>query len=180
MSIDSIKSLLSDFDPAALIPSVDSLSSHIPGLVRFAVRVGPLVLLVFGILYLFFSPREANYSLGFRSFWGMASVDSWQFTQFVAGTVWVVLGLVLLLWSGVGLHWEDAALTELLLKAARRIIWQIAWALISVLIINAVVIVFFDFSGNCRNFAKNITLVPDFKGMLTRLIRRIKPTPRVK
>lgn len=175
MSLDSVKSLLNEFDPAELIPSVDSLMAHLPGLIRFVVQAGPLVLLCFGVIYLFFSPKEANYSLGFRSFWGMASVDSWQFTQFVAGSVWLVLGLVLWIWARVGYaHMDDLAVPELLLQAIRSIIWEIAWAVISIVVINGVVIGFFDFRGNRRSFAKDLTLVPDFKGMLTRLFIRVK------
>lgn len=175
MSIDSLKSLLNDFDPGSLIPSVESLTSHLPGIIRFAVVVGPLVLLIFGLIYLFFAPKEANYSLGFRSFWGMASVESWQFTQFVAGVVWTVLGFILRLWAKSSFaDVADLEVTELLFKAISAIVDEIIWAVISIVLINLVVIVFYDFNGNRRAFAKGWTLVPDFRGMLVKLFGKAK------
>ena len=60
MNIEDLKGLLDGFDPAALLPELDSLLGALTVVIRFAVLVGPVVLLVLGLGYLFAAPREAN------------------------------------------------------------------------------------------------------------------------
>jgi hypothetical protein len=64
MSIESITGLLEDFDPAALLPELDTVIGRVEFFTRLAVMAGPLVLLVLGVLYFFAAPREANYHFG--------------------------------------------------------------------------------------------------------------------
>lgn len=95
LNIDSIKELMDAFDPAALLPELDSIFGWVTFLCRIAVMVGPIILLILGIVYLLLSPKEANHYLGYRCYFGMGSVDAWRFTQRLAGIVLGVLGLVL-------------------------------------------------------------------------------------
>lgn len=155
MSIDSLKSLLNDFNPSSFIPSLDSLLTHLAPLVRVAVLVGPVCLLVFGLIYLFLPPKEANYSLGFRCRRGMASVEAWQFTQFVAGVIWILLGLGLGIWALVSYRRAaDMEQMELLFKAIHTILWEICLTIAGAICVNIAVIVFFDFRGNRRPSSK--------------------------
>ena len=80
LDIESIKSLMDGFDPAALLPDLSDLFGSLATLCRFAVMIGPVVLLVLGLAYLFLSPREANYYFGYRCYFGMGSVQAWRFT----------------------------------------------------------------------------------------------------
>ena len=95
LNIDSIKEIMDAFDPASLLPELDSIFGWITLLCRITVLVGPIVLLILGLVYLLLSPKEANHYLGYRCYYGMGSVDAWRFTQRLAGIVFGVLGLVL-------------------------------------------------------------------------------------
>ena len=73
MTIDDFKGLMDAFDPASLFPDLDVLIDKIPLIARIAVLIGPVILLVMGLLYLFASPKEANYYFGYRCYYGMGS-----------------------------------------------------------------------------------------------------------
>ena len=95
LDIDSIKSLMDGFDPAALLPDLGELFGSLSALCRFAVMIGPVIMLVLGLAYLFLSPREANYYFGYRCYFGMGSVQAWRFTQRIAGMLFGGVGLIL-------------------------------------------------------------------------------------
>ncbi len=97
MDLDAIKAIFENFDIAAFLPELDTLMGWVEMLLRLAVMTPPLLLLGFGLLYLLAPPKEANYGLGYRFYWSMASLDAWQFTHKLAGRVWAGLGLVLTL-----------------------------------------------------------------------------------
>ena len=82
-------------DPASLLPDLNQALTDLVPVIRYAVLLAPAVLLVMGLVYLFLAPKEANHTLGFRCWWGMSSVEVWQFTQKLAGITWTALGLVL-------------------------------------------------------------------------------------
>ena len=100
MDLESIKEMMDAFDPAALLPELDSVFSLVATVCKVAILAGPIVLLVLGLAYLFLSPKEANYYFGYRCYYGMGSVQAWRFTQRLAGIVLGGLGLVL---TGVAL-----------------------------------------------------------------------------
>lgn len=95
MSIEDFKGMMDGFDPAALLPNLDSVLDKVAPIARIAVLIGPAAMLIMGLVYLFLSPKEANYYLGYRCYYGMGSVEAWQFTQRLAGIVWSATGLVL-------------------------------------------------------------------------------------
>ena len=86
---------LLNLDFTGLVPNISSVLTVIHIVLTAAVLLGPIALMIMGVLYFFFSPREANYKFGYRTFFGMGSVDAWQLTQKVAGVVFAALGLVL-------------------------------------------------------------------------------------
>lgn len=159
--MDALKALMKDFDPAALMPDLDSFLSKLEGCIRLAVMLAPLVLLGLGLLYLLAAPKEANYKLGYRCFWGMSSVESWRFTQWLAGGVWTVLGLVLAIvmhsLSGKFQGMDLSASTQL---AVKYLLWELGCVVVSMFIINVTVLIFFDFKGNYRPFAQKIMPKP--------------------
>jgi len=91
--MDDILSLLQDFDVAKLLPAPEDFVKDLELLMRIAVMAGPLLLLGLGLLFYLAPPKEANHSLGFRTYWGMGSVEAWQFTQRLAGMFYSVLGV---------------------------------------------------------------------------------------
>ena len=95
MNIEDLKSIMDAFDPASLLPELESILNALVYAVRLAILAGPVVVLVLGVLFLVFAPKEANYYLGYRCAFGMGSVEAWRFTQRLAGITWIVLGLAL-------------------------------------------------------------------------------------
>lgn len=76
----------------ALVPSIGTVVGLIEFVLWLLVLAGPLMLLGFGLLYRYRPPAEANYSLGYRFWWGMASLEAWRYTQRLAGIIWTILG----------------------------------------------------------------------------------------
>lgn len=94
--MEKIMDLLNNFDNLGkYIPKLDSVMDLALKLTKLAVRVGPVCILVLGLIYLLIPPREANYKAGYRTFFGMGSIAAWRFTQFVSGLIMTVMGLIL-------------------------------------------------------------------------------------
>ena len=74
LDVESIKALLDGFDPAALLPDLSKVFDSLVPLCRIAVLAGPVVVLLLGLSYLLLTPKEANYYLGYRCYFGMGDV----------------------------------------------------------------------------------------------------------
>lgn len=141
-----------ELDLGALLPAMDSVLGWIELALRVAVMAGPLLLLGFGLLYLLAPPKEANYGLGYRCWWGMASLESWQYTQRIAGMIWSGLGAVLtilmaLLCSG----FRDMQPMDMAWQAGIYLLWELVLLVASCIAINVLVIIRFDKDGYRRN-----------------------------
>ena len=155
LDIESIKSLMDGFDPAALLPDLSDLFGSLATLCRFAVMIGPVVLLVLGLAYLFLSPREANYYFGYRCYFGMGSVQAWRFTQRMAGLLFggvgLILTIVMFLISG---GFAEMEVTDMVWKAAGCLAWQAIIAIVLTLLVNFLAFFFFDAKGGPRRRKK--------------------------
>ena len=151
MTIDDLKTLMDEFEPATLLPELDTVLGKMELVMRVAVMIGPIVLLILGLAYLFLSPKEANHYFGYRCYYGMGSVEAWRFTQRLAGIVWSVMGLALIalmvLTSGGFRGMEVMAMVE---KAVRCVLWQAGLVLASWVAINTIVALRYDAKGNLR------------------------------
>ena len=151
VDIASIKELMDGFDPAALLPELETVFGTVTTACRWAILIGPIVLLVLGLAYLFLSPKEANYYFGYRCYFGMGSVQAWRFTQRLAGIVLGGLGLILtivmLVLSGgfAGLSAMDMAW-----RALRCMLWEAGLLIAAMLAINITAAVMFDRKGEFR------------------------------
>ena len=156
MNFDELKALLEDMDLTKILPQSDAMTASIQAVLRLAVMVGPLVLLGFGLLYLFAPPKEANHALGYRFWWGMASLDAWTFTQKVAGIGWSSVGLILtVVMSIIGNGFSKRELMDAVNLAGKCLLWQLGLTLAACLVIDVIVVVFFDRDGFRRqNFEK--------------------------
>ena len=155
LDIDSIKEIMDAFDPASLLPEVDGILDLVTTVCRVAVLVGPIILLVLGLAYLFFAPREANYYFGYRCYFGMGSVEAWRFTQRLAGIVLGVLGLILtgvMLAMSMGFSGMDAM--DMVWKAFWCLVWQGVLALLANGGIWLAAFLRFDTKGNYRKKKK--------------------------
>ncbi len=155
LDIDSIKELMDTFDPASLLPELSSVFDFVAAVCRIAVLAGPILLLILGLAYLIFAPREANYYFGYRCYYGMGSIEAWRFTQRLAGAVLGGTGLILtgvmLVISG-GFARMDSM--DMVWKAFWCLIWQAALVLAANAVIWAVTFFRFDARGNYRNKKK--------------------------
>ena len=155
VDIASIKQMMDGFDPAALLPELGEVFGTMSSVCRIAVLIGPIVLLVMGIAYLFFSPKEANYYFGYRCYYGMGSVQAWRFTQRLAGAVLGGLGIVLtgvmLVMSG-GFAAMDTM--DMAWKALSCVLWEAGLAAVAIVAINLTATLTFDKRGEYRNRKK--------------------------
>ncbi len=156
LDIASIKELMDGFDPAALLPELSEIFGSLTTVCKFAVMAGPVILLILGLAYLFFSPKEANYYFGYRCYFGMGSVHAWRFTQRLAGLLFSALGLILtivmLVISG---SFGAMEVTDMVWKALDCLVWQAVLTVVVTLGINIAAAVRFDRKGEYRKKKKS-------------------------
>ena len=156
LDIDSIKEIMDAFDPATLLPELGDIFSLVTTVCRISVMIAPVILLVLGLAYLLFAPKEANYYFGYRCYYGMGSVEAWRFTQRLAGIILGALGLILtgvMLVISTGFAGMD--MMDMVWKAFWCLIWQGILALLANIAIWAAAFFRFDAKGNIRK--KNTT-----------------------
>ena len=137
-----------EFNPVSLLPSWDGLFANLELILRIAVLIGPLCLLGLGLWYLLAPAKEANHLVGFRCWWGMSSVEAWQFTQRVAGLCWTALGLVLtIVMALICNSYRGMAPEVMVISALKALGWELGLVIGSILVINAVVIALFNQKG---------------------------------
>ena len=151
LNIDSIKALLDGMDPAALLPDLSKVFDSLVPICRFAVMAGPLVLLLLGLSYLFLTPKEANYYLGYRCYFGMGSEYAWRFTQRLAGWLFTAAGAVLtVVMFAISVRFPYMALTDMVWKAASCLLVQLAASVLLILTVNISAAIHFDRKGKHR------------------------------
>ena len=155
LNIDSIKEMMDGFDPASLLPELSSVFDFVAAVCRIAVLAGPIILLLLGLAYLLFAPKEANYYFGYRCYYGMGSVEAWRFTQRLAGAVLGGTGLILtgaMVFLSGGFAGMEAM--DMVWKAFWCLVWQAVLILLANAAIWAVTFFRFDARGNYRNKKK--------------------------
>ena len=151
LDIESIKTLLDGFDPATLLPDLSKVFDTLAPVCRFAVLVGPVVLLLLGLSYLILSPKEANHYLGYRCYFGMGSEYAWRFTQRLAGFLFTCTGLVLtIVMFAISASFPYMQLPEMVWKAFSCLLVELAAAVLLVLIVNLSAAFRFDRKGRHR------------------------------
>lgn len=152
IDLDTVKHLLDGVDPATLLPDVSTVVGKVQLVCTLAILVAPLVMLVLGIAYLFFAPKEANYYFGYRTAFGMGSVSAWRRTQKLAGLVFSILGLLLtIVMLLVSLTLPSRAPMDMVWLAVKCLLWQGALALLSKATINGLTMLHYNYRGTKRN-----------------------------
>lgn len=146
--LENIKDSLDSIKLENLLPDLSNFESSVLSLTRLAMILGPLVLLGLGVYYLAAAPKEANYTTGYRTWFGMGSVQAWRFTQRLAGSAWMVLGLVLAVIAAANVgQLNELELMDAMFLAGKYIIRQAVVVLVSVVCINMIVFVRYDRKG---------------------------------
>ena len=151
LGFESIKEIMDAFDPATLLPELDTVTGWVDLICRVAVMAGPIVVLLLGLAYFFAAPKEANHTFGYRCYFGMGSVEAWRFTQRLAGLVLGGLGLVLtVVMFFVVIGFGSLEIIDLVGRAAVGLIWEAVLVAAACLAINITATVKFDRHGNYR------------------------------
>ena len=151
MSIDSLKTLLEDFDPASFLPDLNTVFGKIEFILRILVVAGPAVMLLMGLVYFFLSPKEANHNFGYRTWFGMGSVEAWNFTQKLAGLVLGGIGLILtVVMLLIVNRYRLMDIETMLWSAVRCLLWEAGIALVALFGINLTVTILYDWKGYRR------------------------------
>ena len=151
LDIESIKALLDGFDPATLLPDLSKVFDTLAPVCRFAVLIGPVVLLLLGLSYLILSPKEANHYLGYRCYFGMGSEYAWRFTQRLAGFLFTGTGLVLtVVMFAISASFPYMQLNDMVWRAFSCLLVELAAAILLVLIVNLTAAFRFDRKGRHR------------------------------
>ena len=151
MTNDDLKTILEGSDLGAVLPELDPMMEGLAPVMRTALLAGPIILLALGLMYLFLSPKEANYNFGYRCYFGMGSVRAWRYTQRLAGLVYTAVGLILtLVMLPITGSFAGMDVMDMLWKAVRCGIWEAVIILLVTLAINSTVAFFFDARGRLR------------------------------
>lgn len=140
-----------DLDLATLVPELGKFLTDVRTLLILAMLLGPVLLVAFGGIYLLRPPAEANYRFGFRTYFGMGSIEAWQYSQRIAGIIFAGLGIVLfvvMLVVIIGMEKQDLfAMANTVLKC---LLWQAGLTLAARLAATILVTVYFDANGDRR------------------------------
>ena len=155
MTIEDLTEVLEGSDLGAMLPDLNAIMDKMAPIMRVALLAGPIILLVLGLLYLFASPKEANYKFGYRCYFGMGSVNAWRYSQRLAGVLYILVGLVLTLvmYSATG-KFQDMEIMDMLWKAVKCGAWEAVIILLTRVLINSIVAFFFDAKGRLRRKKK--------------------------
>lgn len=94
--MDKIRSILDGLDNIGkLVPELSKLLSSAQFWIMILLLIGPVVMVILGVIYLFLPPKEANHHIGFRTYFGMGSVEAWLHTQKIAGIIYGGVGIIL-------------------------------------------------------------------------------------
>ena len=139
-------------DLGALVPEMGEVVLGIEQLLRIAVMAAPLLLLGFGLIFLLAPPKEANYGLGYRFWWGMSSLEAWQYTQRIAGMIWAALGALLtVIMSLLCNGFRDMEPVAMATRAGSFILWELGLLAVACIVIDILVVVRFDRYGYRRD-----------------------------
>ena len=155
IDIKSIKEFMDGFDPAALLPDIGSIVGKVQLVCTIAILAAPIIMLLMGLAYLLFAPREANYYFGYRTAFGMGSVSAWRHTQKVAGLIFGGLGLLLtILMLMICITFSGREAMDMVWLAVKCLLWEGVLGLIAIFSINSVAMYTYDYNGNKRKKAK--------------------------
>ena len=142
---------LFDLDLAKFVPEMPAFLGGLRALLVLAILIGPILLVTLGAMYLLRPAPEANFKYGFRTYFGMGSIEAWRFSQKIGGLAFGGLGAVLLLVMFiVVLTFFKKDLFQIANTAIVCLIWQAVLALIARIIVSILCCIYFDRNGDRR------------------------------
>lgn len=149
--MEKLTELLNTFSLEKYIPKLDTLMGWVQWLVSLAVRVGPICILVLGLIYLLIPPKEANRKAGYRTYFGMGSVIAWNVTQRLAGILMIPMGLILTIiaYKRIG-EFSGYDMMTMANVAFQMVKTQVICALVIYVFMFLLTAVLFNRKGDCR------------------------------
>ena len=140
-----------ELDLGKLVPEMGQVLDKARLSVTWAVMIGPILMLVLGLIYAYIPPKEANRKFGFRTYFGMGSVKAWRFTQKVAGLAFAALGLIFIIVMLIVIsRFGKMDHFTMVTTAMVCLIWQLSLALIVRIGVSVLAAVKYDRNGNER------------------------------
>ena len=149
--MDKITALFDKLDLTKLVPQMDTLLEKLQFVAGIAILAGPLVMLLLGLWYLLLPPKEANYKAGFRTWFGMGSVEAWRMTQKIAGFTWGGIGLVLsvIMWL-IRRNFAGKEIMQIVDTAFSCVLVQVVIAAVSYVLICLTAMALYNHRGEYR------------------------------
>ena len=142
---------LFDLDLSKFVPEMPAFLGGLRALLVLAILIGPILLVTLGAMYLLRPAPEANFKYGFRTYFGMGSIEAWRFSQKIGGLAFGGLGAVLLLVMFiVVLTFFKKDLFQIANTAIVCLIWQAVLTLIARITVSILCCVYFDRNGDRR------------------------------
>ena len=112
----------------------------------------PLIMLIFGIVFLKKSPNKINPVYGYRSRRSMKSIEAWKFAHYLCAKIWLYTGIVMLLLTILAMLLVLKKSEETIGTVAQIIIYvQLAVLLLSIIPVEASLKRNFDENGNKKS-----------------------------
>ena len=142
---------LFDLDLSKFVPEMPAFLGGLRALLVLAILIGPILMVALGAMYLLRPAPEANFKYGFRTYFGMGSIEAWRFSQKIGGLAFGGLGAVLLLVMFiVVLTFFKKDLFQIANTAIVCLIWQAVLALIARITVSILCCIYFDRNGDRR------------------------------
>ena len=112
----------------------------------------PLIMLIFGIVFLKKSPHKINPVYGYRSRRSMKSIEAWKFAHYLCAKIWLYAGIVMLLFTILAMLLVLKKSEETIGTVAQIVIYvQLAILLLSIIPVEASLKRNFDENGNKKS-----------------------------
>ena len=152
----SFISKLLNIDFGALIPELPVFLGLVRTLMAFALLAGPVTMVILALLYLYKPAPEANYHYGYRTYYGMGSIEAWQFSQKFAGLIFGGLGAALtVIMLVVILFFIGKTLLTVAIMAVVCLVIQIILIVVARIVIANQCKKYFDENGDRRKSASH-------------------------
>lgn len=147
--MDAINSFIEKLNLFELVPDLTKLAGLMKTIATVCMLLGPVIMLILGLIYYFYPPKEANRKFGFRTYFGMGSVEAWRFTQKIAGMVFGILGLLLtVIMAVLCLRFKNQDAMTMMSTAGKSLIAQLVLLIAAYIGVSVTSAVFFDKNGN--------------------------------
>ena len=134
-----------------LLPDMGGFLGDIRFYLCLFLLIVPVIMVVMGALRFFFPAKEANRSVGYRTFFGMGSVYAWRVTQWLSGVVYLGIGAVLLVLAVIQCFAMGSKETQdAVTNVYTWLIVEGVGLLVAILLVEVAIGLQFDKQGNLR------------------------------